>query len=141
MGWAKETLNGNAKGQSIIEFCLALPLLIILVGGLTDFGLAFFVSIGLQNAVREGARIAATTKNLAASDTTVRDAVLAEIPAIGSFTSLSVSNTVPSSANCTAEVTVAATGNYNFSFLTYIGFTSISLSRSTTMRYQDRPLC
>lgn len=137
----KKTLRGEGRGQSLIEFSLLLPFLIILIGGLTDFGVAFFVSIGLQNAVREGAREAATTQTLTSNDAGVHSAVVEQIPAISYFTNIAVTNTPPSDTTCTAEVTVTASGTYNFTFLTYIGFSSIPISRSTTMRYEGGPLC
>src|SRR2546422_8062605 len=55
------SLLRNSRGQSITEFALVLPLLLVLVGGIVDFGLIFFIGQVIQNAAREGARIAATT--------------------------------------------------------------------------------
>ena len=108
----KKTLRGEGRGQSLIEFSLLLPFLIILIGGLTDFGVAFFVSIGLQNAVREGAREAATTQTLTSNDAGVHSAVVEQIPAISYFTNIAVTNTPPSDTTCTAEVTVTASGTW-----------------------------
>jgi len=140
-GWRKKTSAGQARGQSVVEFTLLLPLLIILIGGLTDLGMAVVVAIGLQNAVHEGAREAANALNLSANDSRVTNAVIPKIPAITLFSNIAVTNTAPSSANCDAEVTVTASGNFNYTILRYIGFTSTQISRSTTMRYSDRPLC
>ena len=140
-GWMKKTSAGQARGQSVVEFTLLLPLLIILIGGLTDLGMAVVVSIGLQNAVQEGARAAANTQDLSANDTGVKDVVIAQIPAITLFSGIAVTNTAPSDANCDAEVTVTASGTFNYTILRYIGFTNALISRSTTMRYSDRPLC
>ncbi len=137
----KKTSAGQARGQSIVEFTLLLPLLIILIGGLTDLGMAFIVAIGLQNAVHEGAREAANTQNLTANDLGVKDTVIAQIPAITLFSGIAVTNTAPSGAACDAEVTVTASGTFNYTILRYIGFTTAQISRSTTTRYADRPLC
>ena len=46
------------RGQAIVEFALVAPILIILIMGVFDLGLAFFTNITLQNAAREGARYA-----------------------------------------------------------------------------------
>ncbi|HRT82339.1 MAG TPA: TadE/TadG family type IV pilus assembly protein [Oscillospiraceae bacterium] len=46
------------KGQSLIEFALILPILLILVGGIIDFGWLFYNQSSLNNAAREGARYA-----------------------------------------------------------------------------------
>src|SRR2546421_12812694 len=48
------------RGQSMVEFTQLLPLLLVLVGGASDLGLALFASHITQNAAREGARQAAT---------------------------------------------------------------------------------
>ncbi len=46
-------------GQSLIEFALLLPVLLLLVVGLIDAGGAFISYTALGNAVRESARVAA----------------------------------------------------------------------------------
>ncbi len=48
----------SEKSQSLIEFCLALPLLAVLVMGIVDFGLGYGAYINLRNAARDGARYA-----------------------------------------------------------------------------------
>jgi hypothetical protein len=45
----------DANGAALIEFAVALPLLIVLVVGIFDFGGAFNLKQELSNAVREGA--------------------------------------------------------------------------------------
>ncbi|MCH8066290.1 MAG: pilus assembly protein [Chloroflexi bacterium] len=47
-----------SRGQSLVEFSLILPILMILVFGILDFGLGLRSYISLSNAVREGARYA-----------------------------------------------------------------------------------
>jgi len=42
------------KGQALVEFALALPLLLILILGVLEFGRAFQTKIVLTNAAREG---------------------------------------------------------------------------------------
>jgi Flp pilus assembly protein TadG len=46
----------NQYGQSMIEFGLILPLLVLVVAGIVDLGRAFYASITITNAAREGAR-------------------------------------------------------------------------------------
>lgn len=136
----------RSNGQAIIEFTLLLPIILIIVGGLTDLALALYVSIGTQNAVREGARVAASTPGLDADDNNIRTVVVSNIPDVAQFPAnqLTVSNTVPTgtTSTCDGNVTVSATGNYSFMVLKYIGFTNMTISRSATMRYETgRPLC
>ena len=47
------------KGASAVEFAIILPVLIMLVFGIIQFGLAFNKYIALTHAAREGARLAA----------------------------------------------------------------------------------
>jgi len=46
------------RGNALIEFALAFPLIFLLMGGTFQFGYAFYVYNQLQNAVRSGARYA-----------------------------------------------------------------------------------
>lgn len=46
------------KGQAIVEFALVLPLLIILIFSMIDFGLIFLDCYKTQSAAHEGARLA-----------------------------------------------------------------------------------
>lgn len=48
------------RASAIVEFAVALPLLVVLVVGIFDFGAAFNLKQELNNAVREGARFGAS---------------------------------------------------------------------------------
>ena len=49
----------NQKGAAAVEFAIILPLLIMLVFGIVQFGIAFNNWISLTHAARHGARLAA----------------------------------------------------------------------------------
>lgn len=51
------------SGQSIVEFALILPVLMLIVVGIIEFGWLFNGKITLTSAAREGARVAAIVKN------------------------------------------------------------------------------
>ncbi len=67
-------LRKNEKGQSMVEFALILPVLILIVAGIVDFGWLFWGKMTLTSAAREGARVYAvlndTTKATAAINAT-----------------------------------------------------------------------
>jgi len=50
----------HRKGQALIEFALILPLLLLVIIGIFEFGRALFVYANLFNATREGARYGLT---------------------------------------------------------------------------------
>ena len=47
------------RGSSTVEFALVVPLLILLVFGILEFGMAFGNQLAVTHAAREGARLAA----------------------------------------------------------------------------------
>ncbi len=50
--------NATARGQSLVEFALILPILILMLVGVLDFGRAIYAYNTINNAAREGARLA-----------------------------------------------------------------------------------
>ena len=51
-------LGTNARGQSLVEAAIALPVLIMLMLGLLDFGRAYYAIVSLKDAADEGASYA-----------------------------------------------------------------------------------
>jgi Flp pilus assembly protein TadG len=57
--WSERSPLRNADAAALIEMAVSLPLLVVLVVGIFDFGGAFNLKQELNNAAREGARFAA----------------------------------------------------------------------------------
>ena len=57
--WTRRSPLRETNAAALIEFAVALPLLVVLVVGIFDFGGAFNLKQELNNAVREGARFGA----------------------------------------------------------------------------------
>jgi Flp pilus assembly protein TadG len=57
--WSQPSLLRDTNAAALIEFAISLPLLVVLVVGIFDFGGAFNLKQELNNAAREGARFAA----------------------------------------------------------------------------------
>ena len=51
-----QSTKWGQKGQSLVEFALSSVVLLLLVGGLVDIGRSIYITEGLSNAAREGAR-------------------------------------------------------------------------------------
>jgi Flp pilus assembly protein TadG len=58
-------------GQSLVEFALALPVLLLILLGLADFGRAFYYTTTISNAARAGAEYAAKNAGVGANATTI----------------------------------------------------------------------
>ena len=129
------------KGIAAIEFTLFLPLLVVLLMGIIDFGMLMTSQAALVNASREGARNGIILSNppKSASDIeTVVKAVMAksgwETPAVEATTV-----TVTGTGGVTgSDLTVQVDSNYEFmilSYLTPLGDT-LPLRAATTMKHE-----
>ena len=56
----------NKRGQAIIEFAVLLPILLLVLFGITEFGRAIMVKNILHTAAREGARLAVVSDSTSA---------------------------------------------------------------------------
>jgi Flp pilus assembly protein TadG len=65
------------EGQTIVEFVLVAPLLLMIVFGIVQFGIAFKNSIVVTDAVRAGARKAAVSRVAPDPVATAKQAVIA----------------------------------------------------------------
>lgn len=52
----RRSFRAGQRGQALVEFALVLPLVLLLVVAIADFGIAYQHSVQLTNGVREGAR-------------------------------------------------------------------------------------
>ena len=57
--------NGRERGQALIEMALVLPLILVFILGLVDFGIAIDHRQVLQHAVRDGVRFGAVGNSVA----------------------------------------------------------------------------
>ena len=61
------------KGQNLVEFAMVLPIFLILVFSIVDFGMGFHAWITVTNAAREGARVGAVGADSATIQARVAD--------------------------------------------------------------------
>jgi Flp pilus assembly protein TadG len=58
----RENIRRNEKGQAMVEFAIVLPILLVLVFGIIQFGITFNHYLTLTDAVRVGARQASVSR-------------------------------------------------------------------------------
>src|SRR5687767_2395612 len=146
------------KGQALVEFTLVFILLIIVAWIPADFGLAFYTSQIAQNAVREGARIAAADPTLVATNTTcgpplsscfssgnIFNETAVRLPSamLGPTTRITVSYPAGGSSTCNQLVSVSVQGQYPFFFYKVLRFMGIDVNipiiqRSSIMRWEHQ---
>ena len=69
----------SSRGQSLVEFALVLPFLLVLVLGAVDYGRAYFDYISVTSAARTAAFYASAGPESAADTTGIRNAALQEM--------------------------------------------------------------
>jgi Flp pilus assembly protein TadG len=120
------------RGATAVEFALVLPLLIVLVLGIAEFGRAFQVSGQLSAAAREGVRVMALQNDPAAARQAVRNAAPALDPAVtdAQITITPASCPVSGATNATVRLTVT----YPHPFITDFFGSGVNLTGTGVMR-------
>jgi Flp pilus assembly protein TadG len=124
------------EGQAVVEFAVILPVLLLVLFGILQFGIVFNNYIQVTSAAREGARKAATSRALgvtaaeSAATTSARNAA-------ASLNQSNLTITFPNSPTFVqgTDVTVKVQYPYSVSIMGLV-VSSGSLTGSTTMRVE-----
>ena len=123
----------NERGQTMVEFALALPLICILLFGVVQFGIVYNNYITLTDAVRAGARKAAVSRSAVDPVGATKTAV------VNSGSNISIANgdiTVSSDWQPGHDVTVTAKYPYTIDLLGVITVKTGQLTSTTTERVE-----
>jgi Flp pilus assembly protein TadG len=123
----------QSQGQSLVEFALVLPLLLLLVVGVAEFGRAWMTRNILTGAAREAVRLAAVPAP--AGGVSAASTRASQILASAGITTATVSVVDAAAAYGPVSVTV----NYDFpvaiaGFIPGLGGATLPLVSTTTMR-------
>ena len=122
----------DEHGASAVEFAMIVPLLLVLVLGIAEFGHAFQVQGTLSAAAREGARVMALQNDPAAARAAVRDAAPTLDPAVTNAQITVTPAACP--ATSTPRANVRVTIAYPLPFLTGFFGADIDLTGTGVMR-------
>jgi Flp pilus assembly protein TadG len=128
----------DEKGQAMVELAFSLPLLVILLFGIVEFGIAFNNYLTLTDAVRSGARQAAVSRFLANPTAATVTKVKAAAAGLNA-PSINVTVTKPDGSapswTSGADVKVSATYPYSINVLGIV-VSAGNLSSSTVERVE-----
>ena len=117
--------RSRQQGAAMVEFAIILPILIVLVFGIIEFGRAFNADISLTHAAREGAREYAITQDTTAGINAAKGAATSLNTGDMSFT--------VSACNRGDPATMRITYPFTFS-IPFVPLGSIQLSAEGVMR-------
>lgn len=121
----------SERGQTMVETAMVLPILLVLVFGMIDFGRVFNAWITVTNSAREGARVGATRQD----ETAIEARVAAAMGHIDDYTVDIVNaggasgTAVSVSVETTIDILTPLIGDI-------IGGGSVTISETTTMRLE-----
>lgn len=119
------------RGASAVEFALILPLLVLVVLGIVEFGRGFQVSGTLSAAAREGVRVMALQNDPAAARAAVRSAASSLDPGLTDAQITITPGTCPAG---TGTTTVRLTIDYDLPLMTGLFGATVGMSGTGVMR-------
>jgi Flp pilus assembly protein TadG len=131
-------VRADQRGQALVEFALVVPILLLLVIGIFDFGQALNYYNQESQLVGQGARAAAVNRcpdgtAIGTGCTSIQQQI-SETYANGALNKNPICITLPQGAGAGKPVTVSTT--YNFTLLGFIGGATIPISASQTERQE-----
>lgn len=129
---------GSERGAAAVEFALIVPVLLLLLFGIIEFGRVYNTQIELTGAAREGARTMAIGNNPAAARAAARAGAPSLNPAL-TDEQLAVATNGANPASClkapgAANLSVTVTASYPLTFLTGMFGKTITISGKAVMQ-------
>lgn len=135
----------SERGAVAVEFALILPLMLMLILGIIEFGFGYHAWDSTQNGVREGARLAAVDPSQTNIEARVRGAssfldqanlsVVIECAPAGS----TMFTACPASVDWDVGDIVRITSSYSYDYITPLpGFVGLGANMSMTSRAEAR---
>ncbi|HEY9294325.1 MAG TPA: TadE family protein [Microlunatus sp.] len=121
----------NDHGAAVVEFALVLPILLLLVFGIVEFGRAYSIQTTISGAAREGARVMALQNDQSAARTAAKSAAANLSLTNGQ---ISVTPTTCEADTTTPTATAVVTVTYPMSLLSGFFGSSITLTGKGVMR-------
>jgi hypothetical protein len=145
----------NQNGAAMVEFAIVLPLLLILVFGVIEFGVMFYNKAVITNASREGARAGITGLTNSKIETIVKDYCNTNLINIGNVSENDLNPMRPdpddpegppigdpdddiiiSDIDAQNDLTVRVEYGYDFLLGSLLGFTKTIIEAQTVMRME-----
>ena len=123
----------HERGAAVVEFALIVPILLMLVLGIAEFGRAYYLQTTISMAARDGVRVMAVQNNQPAARAAAKTAAQGLSPALTDG-QISVIPTSCAATGVTPPGTATVTVSYPMDFITGFFGADITLTGKGTMR-------
>jgi Flp pilus assembly protein TadG len=125
---------GDDRGAGLAEFALVAPLLLLILFGIVEFGIAFNRAQAMEAAAREGARLASISSSTQAEIEARIDATLVGIPMQNAvITTINPNQNQPCQGNQGDPVTVTVTTDHEIN-IPLFGTPTVTLNGQAVFR-------
>ena len=130
------------RGAAAVEFAVVLPLLVVLVFGMIEFGIMFYNKAVITNASREGARAGITGLTNSQIETIVKDYSNTNLINLGNVSENDLDpmgdpdDDIIISLDAQNDLTVRIEYGYDFLLGSLLGFTKTTIEARTVMRME-----
>ena len=115
----------SERGAAIVEFALVLPVLVMLIFGIVEFGRGYNAKVTVTHAAREGARVLALTADPNAAEAAAKNAA----------TSLDPNDVTVTASACTPGTPASVTVQFPFTYdVPLVGGGTKTLTSTGVMR-------
>lgn len=122
----------RSRGQALVEFAVVLPVFLLILAGVIDFGLGLYSQMTVINAAREGARLAVVDQPFSTTDVTNRVQAMT-----AGLDQSHLTVNVTCQAACASGDTVVVRVDYGYHMLWPLAFgNTINLSSTVQMRIE-----
>lgn len=126
-------MRKKEKGQSLVEMALLLPVLLLMLLGLLDFGRVYYAMVAMNDAAQEGAAYAAMHPN----DPKIRERATAASTGLITIQPENVTVVLPPPDSLQAGAPVTVIVSYDFTFYTpvaqsFFGDNTVTLQAQAT---------
>lgn len=102
--------KNRTRGQALVEFALVIPVFLLVLCGILDFGFMLYSRMTVINASREGARISVTAANKTTIPSLASGAVLNNVPGLntGQLSTSTSCIAIKTAGSCTFSTTTGS---------------------------------
>jgi Flp pilus assembly protein TadG len=125
----------NDRGATIVEFALLVPILVILVMGIAEFGRAYYMQTTLSGTAREGVRSMVLQNDPAAARSATKAA--STLPLTDAQIAIDIKTVGPPAvalSSCTSNANVTVTVSHPMTFITGLFGANFTLKGKAVMR-------